>query len=212
MRLSASTGVPALVLLTSPAFAQYTVYDNRADWEAALGAATIVTEDFNSTATGTIGDGATIDTGLLQITRDGSGNGGNGFLAISPGSVFGNIDGTNFLDGETGGTPHEDVLLGFNSQSIYAFGADWASPFSGDGIVLNFGNNTLSLESITGFNTEFLGFIADADFFTTVTIAGNPDSVTFQELWGADNISYVVPAPGALALLGLAGLVTRRRR
>lgn len=189
-----------------------TIYTDRASWEAALGGASAIVEDFNSTALQVISDGQTLDTGLIQITRDGSANGGDGALAISPGSLFGNFDGTNHLDGETGAAPHEDVIIGFNGQNIFAFGADWVSPFSGDGIVLRVGEEIISLESITGFNSGFLGFVSDSDTFSSVTIAGNPDDITFQELWQADNVSYAVPAPGALALLGMAGLVGRRRR
>lgn len=189
-----------------------TIYTDRASWEAALGGASAVVEDFNSTATQVISDGQTLDTGLIQITRDGSANNGDGALAISPGSLFGNFDGTNHLDGETGAAPHEDVIIGFNGQNIFAFGADWVSPFSGDGIVLRVGEEVISLESITSFNSGFLGFVSDSDTFSQVTIAGNPDDITFQELWQADNVSYAVPAPGALALLGMAGLVGRRRR
>jgi hypothetical protein len=189
-----------------------TIYTDRASWEAALGGATAVVEDFNSLSTGVISDGATLDTGLIQITRDGSPNGGDGALAISPGSLFGNFDGTNHLDGETGVAPHENVIIGFGGQNIFAFGADWVSPFSGDGIVLRVGESIISLDSITGFNSGFLGFVSDSETFGSVTIAGNPGVITFQELWQADNISYAVPAPGALALLGMAGLVGRRRR
>lgn len=161
-----------------------------------------------------IADGATLDTGLLQITRDGSPNGADGLLEIEPGGNFGNVDGTTFISGETGAAPHENVNIGFNSQSIVAFGADWFSPFSGDGIVLNFGQYTVAMNSITGFNTGFVGFVADAgESFSMVTIAGTEDDISFQELWSGDNFSYsVVPAPSSIALLGVGLLATRRRR
>ena len=194
-----------------PAFAGITVYTSRAAWEAATG--DFVTENFNTQTPGIIADGATLDTGLVQITRDGSGNGGDGLLEIEPGGNFGNIDGTTFLSGETGAAPHENVKVEFSGQAIFAFGADWFSPFSGDGIVLNFGTYTVSLDSITGFNTGFVGFVADpGESFTSVTISGTEDDITFQELWSADNFSYAVPAPGAMALLGIGGLAAARRR
>lgn len=206
----AALGVAAVA---TPALAGgLTIYTDRTSWEAALGGATAFVEDFNALTPGVISNGATLDTGLIQITRDGSPNGGDGALSIEPGSVFGNINGTNFLDGETGASPHENVIIGFGGQNVFAFGADWFSPFSGDGIILIAGENTVSLESITGFNTGFLGFVSTSESFGTVTIAGNPDDITFQELWSADNFSFAVPAPGSLALLGMAALVGRRRR
>jgi hypothetical protein len=198
--------------VATPAVANITVYNNRAAWEAALNGAASVVEDFNAQTPQVIASGATLNTGLLQITRDGSPNGADGLLEIEPGSNFGNFNGTTFLSGETGVTPHENVIFQFSGQNVFAFGGDWVSPFSGDGIVLTFGEYTVSLESITGFNSGFLGFVATGESFSSVTIAGNPAAVTFQELWSVDNISYAVPAPGTLALLGLGGLALRRRR
>jgi hypothetical protein len=198
--------------VATPALAGIMVFDNRAAWEAALGGATAVVEDFNALTPQIIANGATLDTGLLQITRDGSPNGGDGLLEIEPGGNFGNFDGTTFISGETGAAPHENVVVEFNGQNVFAFGADWVSPFSGDGIVLNFGTYTVSLDSITGFNSGFLGFVATGESFSSVTISGTEDDITFQELWSGDNFSYAVPAPGTLALLGVGGLAFRRRR
>lgn len=187
------------------------VFTDRASWEAALGGAAVFTEDFNSLSPQVIADGDTLDTGLIQIRRDGSLNGGDGLLEIEPGGNFGNLDGTTFLSGETGVTPHERVDLGFSGQSIFAFGADWFSPFSGDGIGLEVGDNLILLDSISGFDAGFVGFVS-TDLFESISIVGTPDDVSFQELWSADNFSFAVPAPGAAALFGLAGLASTRRR
>lgn len=196
----------------APAMAQLTVYTDRAAWEAAVGANPIFVEDFNNLATGEIADGATLDTGIIQITRDGSPNGADGALAISPGDQFGNFDGTNHLDGETGIMPGESVDFGFNGSSVFAFGADWVSPFSGDGIALEVGNELILLDSIAGLDAGFIGFVSDSATFSTISVVGTPEDITFQELWQADNVSYAVPAPSALALLGLGGMVAGRRR
>ncbi len=197
---------------SSTAAASITVFTDRASWEAALGGAPAVVEDFNSTATGPIADGATLDTGLLQITRDGSANGADGDLAITAGGGFGDIDGTNYLDGETGIDPHERVDFGFNGQSIFAFGADFTSPFSGDGIGIEVDGQIFLVDTIAGFDTGFFGLVSSSGNFGSVSIVGNPATDTFQELWQADNVSYAVPAPGAAGLLGLAGLAAARRR
>ena len=173
-----------------------------------------VVEDLNSVAPFSFTDGQTLTTPLLSITRDGSLNGGGGALDILPGTSFGNLDGTTFLDGETGVTPHENVKIDFLGAPAFAFGADFFSPFSGDGIGLEVLGDVVLLDSITGFNSGFFGVVSDVPF-TDVNIVGNPGAVTFQELWSADNLSYaIVPEPTSLlsAMLAAACLLGLRRR
>lgn len=201
----------ALSVCAGSASADITVFTDRSLWEEAANAA-IVTEDFNAIGPQVIAPGATLDTGLIQITRDGEPNGSDGLLEIEPGANFGNLDGTTFLSGETGIEPHEVVNIGFNGQSVIAFGADWFSPFSGDGIGLMVGNNLILLDQIAGFDQGFVGFVSDGDSFDNVQIVGNPDSVTFQELWSADNVSYAIPSPASASLLSIGALVALRRR
>jgi hypothetical protein len=192
--------------------AQVMTFTNRADWEAAVGGGIIV-EDFNSTAVQTILDGQTLDTGLLQVTRDGSPNAADGDLEIRDGSSFGNIDGTNFLYGETGVEPHENTLFGFNGQDIFAFGADFQSPFSGDGIDVVVGGTRYSLDYIGGGGGFFGILEMSGGALGSVAYSGTLEPNTFQELWQSDNVGYaVVPAPAGLAVLGLGGLVAARRR
>jgi len=198
------------------AAAQFDVYFDRASWEAAA-SGNIVLQDFNNAALTTFADGQTIDFGNLEITRDGSPNGGDGALAISPGSQFGNIDGTTHLDGETGVDPHENVIFQFDGFNATAFGADFTSPFSGDGIALSIGGELFLLDSIAGFDTGFFGVVATGgQEFASAAIIGNPDTITAQELWQADNIAYaqgtLIPTPGAFAILGLGGIAALRRR
>lgn len=202
----------AIVCAAGQATAGISVFTDRASWEAALGGVTPVVEDFNAISPQVIADGATLDTGLIQVTRDGSPNGADGALEIEPGSNFGDIDGTTFISGETGAAPHENVKVEFNGQSVFAFGADWTSPFSGDGIGIEVLGELVLLDSISGFDTGFVGIVSDMGNFDSIAIVGNPADITFQELWSGDNFSYAVPAPGAGALLGLAGLAAARRR
>lgn len=154
----------------------------------------------------------TLDTGLLQIKRDGSANGGDGDLAITAGGGFGDIDGTNYLDGETGGTPHERVDLTFGGAQIFAWGADFTSPFSGDGIGIEADGQLFLVDTISGFDTGFFGIVSSSATFDVVSIVGNPADVTFQELWQADNITWAIPSPGAAGVLALAGIAAARRR
>ena len=200
-----------LATVAGSASAQFTIFTDRAAWEAAVGGG-VVTEDFNGQTPGIIGDGSTLDTGLLQIFRDGSPNGGDGLLEIEPGGNFGNLNGTTFLSGETGVAPHERVDFSFNGQSVFAFGGDWFSPFSGDGIALEAGGETFLLDQISGFDQGFVGFVSGGGSFSTVSIVGTLDPISFQELWSVDNVSYAVPTPASTVLLGLTGLLAIRRK
>lgn len=192
------------------ASAQLQVFTDRGAWEAAVGVG-IVTQDFDSAPIGTIGDGSTLDLGNLEITRDGSANSADGDLEIADGSAFGNLNGTTFLAGETGIEPHEVVDFTFDGASVFAFGADFFSPFSGDGIALQVGNETVNIDTIAGFDQGFFGVIATGSF-STISIVGTTDAISFQELWSLDNLSYAVPTPGAAAVLGLGALAVVRRR
>lgn len=197
--------------LVGSASAQLTVFTDRAAWEAAVGGG-VFTEDFNAQSPGVIADGSTLDTGLLQIFRDGTPNGGDGLLEIEDGGNFGNLNGTTFLSGETGIAPHERVDFSFNGQSVFAFGGDWFSPFSGDGIGLEVGGEVILLDQIAGFDQGFVGFVSAGGTFSSVSIVGTLDDISFQELWSVDNISYAVPSPAGFALLGIGGVFAMRRK
>ena len=60
---------------------------------------------------------------------------------------------------------------------------------------------------------QFTMFGTDSSISGLINIQGKAgDFETFQETGIAFDYSMAVPAPGALALLGLAGVVSRRRR
>ncbi|MEL6797182.1 MAG: hypothetical protein AAFO89_10220 [Planctomycetota bacterium] len=198
------------VAFAGSAVAQVQVFTDRSAWEAAVG--DFQTETFNDIDPFVFADQQTLDTGLLQITRDGSANGADGVLEIELGGNFGDLDGTNFISGETGASPHETVRISADLPFV-AFGADWFSPFSGDGIALQAGEDVVLLDSITGFDSGFVGIIATSGSFSGLQIVGTVDDVSLQELWSADNLSFaVIPAPASAALLGLGGLTATRRR
>ncbi|MEM8834485.1 MAG: hypothetical protein AAGD00_01570 [Planctomycetota bacterium] len=203
--------VCAVALPAVHASAQVSFFFDRASWEAALGGAPVTTETFDNITPQVIDDGTTLDTGLLQIKRDGSSNDGDGFLAIEPGSSFGNLNGTNFLDGETGVEPHERVDISFNGNSVVGFGPHWFSPFSGDGIGVEIAGEFFLLDSIDGFDQGFIGFVSTTPV-NSVGILGNPAAESFQELWSADDVSYAVPSPAGVALVGFGALAATRRR
>lgn len=210
------TSTVLLAVMASNAHAVLTVFTDRTSWEAALGGATPVVEDLNDIAAFSFADGQTLTTTKLEITRNGSGNSGDGALDITDdGTAFGNVDGTTFLDGETGMEPHEVVTISLPVGSpIFSFGADFFSPFSGDGIALDVLGDQVLLDSIPGFEIGFVGVVSDAPF-ATVDIVGTTEAISFQELWSADNLSYAaVPEPTGLlgALLGIFALALRIRR
>ena len=61
--------------------------------------------------------------------------------------------------------------------------------------------------------TAFTGFYSTAAFITAITITAAPSSGSTAVFPTVDNLQFaVVPTPGALALLGLAGLAGSRRR
>lgn len=209
--------VCAISAVAGSASAQLQVFTDRGAWEAALGGAATFTEDFNGVAPQLIGDetmAGSLDTGLITIGIDPNGTTATPTdLLIAPGSAFGNIDGTNFVDGFTGanaGEPSAIFNVDFNGLSAFAFGADFRSPGSGSGIKLVVGNDEASLLSIGG-SQSFFGVIASSNF-EGFKIERDGSSGVFGEVWSADNFTFAVPAPASAALLGLGALAGVRRR
>lgn len=110
---------------------------------------------------------------------------------------------------------------GGGAQTFTNDGSNWSE--TGGGSVLNISGNTVSLQfSLSAFGIG-VGDVVKFDIGTSGGNNGDPatDLVSVGSTagnWGGlatagDLRSYtVVPTPGALALLGLAGLTARRRR
>ena len=61
--------------------------------------------------------------------------------------------------------------------------------------------------------TAFVGFYSTGAAITSITISAQPLPGGTNDVYATfDNMTFAVPAPGALALLGLAGLAGSRRR
>jgi hypothetical protein len=71
--------------------------------------------------------------------------------------------------------------------------------------------NGFTYEGISTSPSDFVGFYSTSADISTMTIVTSP-LVTGNVYATIDNLYLAVPAPGAAALIGLAGLATRRRR
>jgi len=157
-------------------------------------------------------------------------------------AVFGNssntlnigVDGGSFIQSAFGGPTSQDInpnffgmvpslqwesfvtigLLTNVDNALNNIGIDWAVFEAGDSLITDNGSWFVTPNDAQGAEVGGRVLIGQftvsygASLIGSVNIQGkDADGVTFQ----ATNISWV-PAPGALALLGVAGLAGRRRR
>jgi hypothetical protein len=136
------------------------------------------------------------------------------------------------------GAPFETVALQ-NADSFISIGGDGGAQFAGNGTGVdpNFGGNTAGGPGANGgwYNsdpTTPIGAVVETSFTTTglgvfigrfsvnggsLNMAGGIGSATWNQGIGTEGSQASfdivdIPAPGALALLGLAGFAGRRRR
>lgn len=90
-----------------------------------------------------------------------------------------------------------------------AFGATFQSPQSSSGFILEFGDDTMTLNGMwtNNFGTNFLGWISDGAPVNEFRFLNNS-----FEIFTMDNAHFGIPAPSAMAAFGLAGLAATRRR
>ena len=72
--------------------------------------------------------------------------------------------------------------------------------------------NGASYVGLVNSASAYTGFYSTDSAITSLTISAAPSSGTGDIYPTADNLQFAVPAPGAMALLGLAGLAGIRRR
>jgi hypothetical protein len=184
-----------LLALTAPGSA-YTVYTNRAAWEAALSGRSIVTDTFSNQINSA--QSITLDSGIVST---------NSGPADLPNPPFYN----NSVGVVTAGAYDNAVQAGSGTASntiswlfpnaVTAFGADFigagtnrlslSGDFDGTGL------QSLIVNSTLGKSDGFLGVIGTTSF--TSIILGN--SLTQVDSFSIDNASFA-PVPGPLPLLG----------
>jgi MYXO-CTERM domain-containing protein len=222
MRSHAPLGLLACAVGAGVASADViTVYTDRASFEAAANTPLTV-EDFTDgphfpIRTGILNSHTNlpeiglfpgdIEAGVTYSTPIGNGN----FFNIDAGGGYTG----GFLDGFEPSDREVTVDFHFDDpndlRNVYAFGFDIGSLGSTDfDVRIFFANGTSQHFNFPYPDTiSFFGFQSDARDITSVVIGNNGGFFGFD----FDNFTYdEVPAPGALAVLGLGGLVAARRR
>lgn len=192
--------VIAVCGLASVASANVIEYNDRASFEAALGLFTLV--DFEGIGN-QVDLGPTVDFGDLNISNEGH------VYAIDNG-------GFGAPSGQVGDQNNRNTILTLQ-PGYQAFGMDMGLLFGAGNINLTlrdeFGNvvasgsRAVADNDFLGLNgTTFYGWISDSAGLKSLEL----DSGGFPTV---DNVTFGrVPTPGAVAVLGLAGLAAARRR
>ncbi len=188
------------VVMTQAASAAIVSFTNNTLWTAysAQQGYTVATETFNA-YNGFYANGLTGNAGGIQWT------------ATAPGNLYA---GMAFMS-----TNNPEALLTFNlSPSVQGVGGNFFSTDPSFNIIPAIFGVTLADGSAYVGNTsslaDFVGFFSTGAAISSISmsVAGNlPAGTHFATV---DNLYFAVavPAPGAAALLGLAALVSRRRR
>lgn len=208
MKKALFTTVASCGLAASASAGGVTAYTSQAEWEAALidMGYTPITETF---------DGITI----LNMQPSGGIYAVNDDFGIDVEGQLGSDDDAFIQDGVFHGeifpaTEHSAYVHVFDAPVI-AFGQYYDGAASGLGIQIQTDKGTIDIfDFYDGFDEGFLGFIATEGVSEVSIIGSDADGGSaVGEIYDALDASYAfVPSPGALALLGLAGLAGGRRR
>ena len=110
----------------------------------------------------------------------------------------------------------EKLVLSFSSSNVFAVGGFFFNVDSlgttKPGVMrIKLSDGTSFIRTVSN-STTFSGFVSDGANITSVEVS-HSGSIGSQYFVATNGFNIgVVPAPGALALVGLAGLIARRRR
>lgn len=200
--MNTSLGLSALVASTaiaSVASAGVIVFDQRATWEsfASIYGTYVFEENFNSIPTGTyatpfvqttgpVNWSAVTDSGYVMIA-------GNALTTYAPEALN-----FSFSGGPVSGVGGNFYATGASFEVVPAL------------MLVTLSDGT-SYAGVVNSATSFIGFYSTGASITSLSISAIGVATT---AWPTvDNLVFAsVPAPGTLALLGLAGALTGRRR
>jgi hypothetical protein len=197
----AFSAVVIAVAMTQATSAAMVTFTNDTLWttfSAAQGYSTVATETFNS-YNGFYANGLTGNAGGIQWTATAPGNlyAGSGFMSTNSPEALLTFNMSPSVQGVAGNFFATDASFNIIPAIIGVSLADGSS----------YVGNTSSL-------ADFVGFFSTGAAISSISIsvAGNlPAGTNFSTV---DNLYFAVPAPGAVALIGLAGLIggSRKRR
>ena len=191
----------------APAFAASTVYKDRAAYNAASGAQTVI--DFNNQAFPTQLGSSPIAFGNLSLSSTAS----SSFVI---GSAYTSIDGSTFLYTSVS-TNLQGLTLSF-STPVYSFGFDTNSLNQENQIVI-IGDTTIPLVGRDQYD-GFIGLSSD-QAFTSASIKFNRGGSASNDLYGIDNLTFssapsAAPEMDSWAMMiggfGMVGTAMRRRK
>ncbi|MBI1302573.1 MAG: hypothetical protein GC172_02125 [Phycisphaera sp.] len=190
--------VTTAVVFASSASASVTVFNNQALYNLATAGFVRAVEDFNdysgsytSPLIGTAGD----------ITWSAS-----------------SVDGFEAVNGGLSTALPGSMTIQFTGPAVFGvfgnfFGTDVSDNIVSGLVLVTLADGTGSLILVDDPN-EFFGFVSTGQAISSIAVTANELAAGLPVLRASvDNLGFdYVPAPGAIALLGLAGLVGRRRR
>lgn len=198
-RICAVAGVAAVFVVGSSASAAVISFTGFSIWSgySVNAGASVATETFNGIANGTYPSPFSGSAGGINWTASATGGllANNGQLStINPVALTFNVSpGVQGIGGNLFGTDSSFNVV----PSIVQ-------------VTLNDGTSYIGFQNAT---TDFVGFYSNGAAISSISISAMPGMPGGGAVYPTANNLYfaVVPAPGAVALLGLAGLSTRRR-